>query len=208
MTSPRAASPTVVLDVAAAWGFKRGMRTFVLAPLALGLLLVGCGSDNKPPHSPASVQPAERPTTTTAAAPPQTGDRQRAGSVTISNEIARLCNITLAAPTDAPSPHFDYDSADVDDAEKALLQQVAKCFTTGPLKGRTMKLTGRADPRGEQEYNMTLGAKRSNNVKAYLQGLGVGPNQMQSTSRGELDATGTDEAGWKKDRRVDIDLAS
>ena len=27
-----------------------------------------------------------------------------------------------------------------------------------------------------------------------------------ATSRGELDATGTDEEGWKRDRRVDIEL--
>jgi hypothetical protein len=31
---------------------------------------------------------------------------------------------------------------------------------------------------------------------------------MRATSRGELDATGTDETGWAQDRRVDIDLAN
>jgi hypothetical protein len=30
---------------------------------------------------------------------------------------------------------------------------------------------------------------------------------MAVTTRGAIDATGTDEAGWKNDRRVDIQLA-
>jgi hypothetical protein len=29
-----------------------------------------------------------------------------------------------------------------------------------------------------------------------------------TTSRGEMDATGTDEPGWSKDRRVDVVLAN
>jgi hypothetical protein len=29
-----------------------------------------------------------------------------------------------------------------------------------------------------------------------------------TTSRGEMDATGTDESSWAKDRRVDVVLAS
>jgi hypothetical protein len=31
---------------------------------------------------------------------------------------------------------------------------------------------------------------------------------MASTSRGEMDATGTDETSWERDRRVDIMLAN
>ena len=181
------------------------MRKDLLASVAL-VALIGCGGSDPKVNTPPSVQPPSTPPSTTSAPTPPSGDRARAGSVSVSNEIARLCNITVAAPADAPNAKFDFDSADVDEAEKGLLQQVAKCFTTGPLKGRAMKLTGRADPRGEQEYNMTLGAKRSGNVKGYLAGLGVTNDKMQTTSRGELDATGSDENGWRKDRRVDIDL--
>ena len=85
-----------------------------------------------------------------------------------------------------------------------MLDQVARCVTTGPLKGRTLRLTGRADPRGEQEYNMTLGSSRADAVARYLRALGVTSNQLTETSRGKLDATGTDEASWQLDRRVDI----
>ena len=42
-----------------------------------------------------------------------------------------------------------------------MLQQIATCVTTGPLRGKTLKLVGRADPRGEVEYNMGLGEHRA-----------------------------------------------
>jgi peptidoglycan-associated lipoprotein len=53
---------------------------------------------------------------------------------------------------------------------------------------------------------MALGERRANAVMKYLGGLGVGASQMSDTSRGALDATGSDDATWREDRRVDIDL--
>jgi peptidoglycan-associated lipoprotein len=69
-------------------------------------------------------------------------------------------------------------------------------------------LVGRADPRGEGEYNMSLGAYRASAVKSYLGERGVEQQRMRETSRGALDATGQDEEGWREDRRVDITLAN
>ena len=67
-------------------------------------------------------------------------------------------------------------------------------------------LTGHCDPRGEQEFNMSLGENRAEAVKVFLIGLGVPAEKIRTSSRGELDATGTDEAGWANDRRVDIEV--
>jgi peptidoglycan-associated lipoprotein len=53
---------------------------------------------------------------------------------------------------------------------------------------------------------MTLGGSRAEAVQRYLVDLGVGKDRMRATSRGEMDATGTDEHGWAQDRRVDIEL--
>jgi peptidoglycan-associated lipoprotein len=64
-------------------------------------------------------------------------------------------------------------------------------------------LTGRSDPRGTEEYNLALSDKRAQAVKDRFGRLGVTEN-MKLNARGELDATGTDEAGWVKDRRVDV----
>jgi outer membrane protein OmpA-like peptidoglycan-associated protein len=92
--------------------------------------------------------------------------------------------------------------------DRDVLDQVAGCLSTGPLHGRTVQLVGRADPRGTEEYNLGLGARRAAGVREYLQHLGVSPGQLSQTTRGALDATGTDEAGWHDDRRVDLRLAS
>jgi peptidoglycan-associated lipoprotein len=70
-----------------------------------------------------------------------------------------------------------------------------------------MRLVGHADPRGEDSYNLALGERRANGVKKYLTNAGLNGDQGELTSRGEMDATGADEEGWKKDRRVDIVLA-
>src|SRR6185369_12146080 len=125
-------------------------------------------------------------------------------AVNVDSDIVKACNLKFENVEEAPK--FDYNSDELTPAEKNVLEAVAKCLTTGPLKGRSVELVGRADPRGETEYNMTLGAKRAKAAHTFLAGLGVGNDKLFDTSRGELDATGTDEAGWRKDRRVDVKL--
>jgi len=170
--------------------------------VALGLT-VACGSDPKPPPA-APTGPTQAPVVAPqpAADNPKPDDDPSKGQINISYEIKKACGIT---DTEA---FFDYDSANVQPAAKAVLTKLAKCFTDGPLKGRKMSLVGHADPRGEEEYNMVLGGKRASNVKQSLVSVGLPEAQATTTSRGEMDATGTDEAGWIKDRRVDIVLAS
>jgi peptidoglycan-associated lipoprotein len=124
--------------------------------------------------------------------------------VNVSDEIRKACDIHLANVDDAPK--FDFDESAVRVDAKDVLNQVATCVTTGPLKGRSLELVGRADPRGEEEYNFALGNARAGSVRTYLVQEGVDPSAVTVTSRGELDATGTDEAGWQIDRRVDVTL--
>ena len=126
--------------------------------------------------------------------------------MSVGTDIAAACKIELVKPTDAPK--FDFDSAELLPEDARVLDQVAVCFTTGPLKGRRVSLVGRADPRGTVGYNMALGAKRAHQVGEYLEHKGVAPPDVKETSRGDLDATGHDEEGWRVDRRVDLLLGS
>lgn len=155
----------------------------------------------RPPPSvwPETVGVAPAPEVKAAAKPAAV----RAGSIAVSDEIARICTIRSHIGS---TPRFAYDSDDIGDTERAVLGLVARCFTTGPLRGRALKVTGHADPRGEEEYNLSLGHARANNVKGYLGSRGVDSRKIRDTSRGEIDAIGDDEGGWAKDRRVDIDL--
>jgi peptidoglycan-associated lipoprotein len=174
-------------------------RTLMLGPLAGSLLsLLACAHDAPPPPN-APVDPPVA-TTQTASSPVTRNSDQ---SVSLSDDVRKACGIDDSDR----APKFDFDSSQLASNDRDILQKVATCFTTGPLKGRAMRLTGRADPRGEAEYNMNLGESRATSVRRYLGGLGVDNGKVSETSRGALDAQGHDEATWRKDRRVDISLA-
>lgn len=178
------------------------MKKTILLALPLIAVLVACGGDEKkPPQMPTGPEatPTVTPTQTTSAMP----DPNKM-AVNVDPDILKACNLKFDTVENAPK--FDFDNDQLTPDEKNILEQVAKCLTTGPLKGRAVQLVGRADPRGTTEYNMGLGARRAHNTKEFLANLGVGQSQMNETSRGELDATGTDENGWRKDRRVDVKL--
>jgi peptidoglycan-associated lipoprotein len=125
-------------------------------------------------------------------------------SLSVSDELATACKLNFNDIKSAPK--FDFDRSALAADDDAILSQIAACVTTGPLAGRALQLIGRADPRGESEYNMALGTRRASSVGDFLAGRGVNSSNVEMSSRGKLDATGDDEAGWQRDRRVDIVL--
>jgi peptidoglycan-associated lipoprotein len=163
----------------------------VLLPV---VILAGCG-DNPAVRA---KEPAAAQTATTGR------EMKRSANVGVSDDIVRACSITFGNVDKAPK--FDFDRSELPAADRDVLAQISRCVTTGPLRGRSLRLVGRTDPRGEPEYNMTLGSHRADAVRRYLDNLGVDDKRLSETSRGELDATGRDENGWQKDRRVDITL--
>lgn len=163
---------------------------------ALGVFAIAaCGGEKKQASTPAT------PAQTKEAAP----IRRVSPAVGVSEDLARACKLHMSDATNAPK--FDFDKSELLPSDRAVLEQIAACLTTGPLKGQAITLVGRADPRGEPQYNMALGAHRANGVADYLTHLGLDRKRAGVTSRGELDAVGVDEASWQGDRRVDITLA-
>lgn len=173
--------------------------------LAMTLALAAC-SKSKPAATPKAAEttkPAPAATKEEAKAPAVQDDQKVSQGLALSADLAATCGIKAAASTD---PKFDYDKDELSPEDRKVLDQLAVCLTTGPLKGKAVALIGRADPRGTEEYNLGLGSRRSATVSAYLARLGVDKPQLVVTTRGALDAVGTDEASWAKDRRVDIQL--
>ncbi len=171
-------------------------------PIAIALLSLAaaaCGGA-KPASAPAQEATAPQPPPTTSHEP-----KPVSSNVAISADILKACNIEFSNTTEAPK--FEYDSSDLMPDDLRVLNQVAACLTTGPLKGRSVELIGRADPRGTAEYNLALGGHRAHQVTNYLLQHGVSA-RLRETSRGALDATGHDESGWRADRRVDLVLGS
>ncbi len=168
--------------------------------LASIVLVAACaGEEQPPPEVPAPPPPvAAPPPAQESPSKPDDGSR---GLVNISEDIRKACGIGEA------EAKFDFDSAKIRQGDAPVLDKLVACFTTGPLAGRSMRLVGHADPRGDEEYNLVLGGRRSDAVKGYMTRAGLKDAQAQTTSRGEMDAEGTDEASWSNDRRVDVVLA-
>ncbi|MCX4244081.1 OmpA family protein [Paraliomyxa miuraensis] len=146
-------------------------------------------------------EPTTAPSTGDATDASGSGNEQAAeqADVGVDDEIAKLC--------DLPTARFAFDSSKLSKDAKNVLDQLASCFTTGPAKDQSMRLVGHADPRGDDDYNMGLGQRRAGSVSTYLAKRGLPDGRMETSSRGELDAVGTSESSWAKDRRVDIELA-
>jgi peptidoglycan-associated lipoprotein len=136
------------------------------------------------------------------APPPAKVDNPKVTEVVIDPSIRGACGIA------EPEAHFAFDSSQLRSEDSPVFQKLAACFSTGPLKGRLMQLVGHADPRGEGEYNLALGGHRADSVKSAIVAARLDDKQITTTSRGELDASGTDEAGWQRDRRVDVMLVN
>ena len=164
--------------------------------VAVSAALFAC-SRTPPPAAPTPVTTAPEPS------PPSLDEKSPSRAViTVSEDIRRACGIT---DTEA---HFAFDSAIVRNIDYPTLDKLVRCFSSGPLANREMRLVGHADPRGSDEYNMVLANSRADGVKIFLLSRGLPGQQMATTSRGEMDARGTDEASWAEDRRVDVLLAN
>ena len=96
--------------------------------------------------------------------------------------------------------YFGFDSPNLEPADQEKLKGLAECMKTNQT--RTVILEAHADSRGTEEYNIMLTDKRGNNVKEFLQQLGVDPTRMNVVSKGDLESSGTDDASMAKDRRV------
>ncbi len=158
-------------------------------------LLFGCASGNQAP-----------PASATGGTDDSSADRRKAQDdgatrLAISDDIRKACG-----DFDLPKSYFDYNSANVRAKEKDALDRLARCFLDGPLKGRGMLLVGHADPRGDEEYNLALGGTRAESIKRVLVKKGLPTSSVATSSRGELDSAGADEAGWQQDRRVEVML--
>jgi peptidoglycan-associated lipoprotein len=168
------------------------MSRAAIIVLCATALLGACKKAEEPTTTPATTEPG-------APAAASTDEEAGHAGVVVDDAVVKLC--------DLPEARFDFDSAKLSPSATAMLEALATCFISGPGKDKGMRVVGHADPRGTEDYNMGLGQRRAGSVSEYLRKKGLPEDRVETSSRGELDATGSEEAGWARDRRVDILLA-
>jgi peptidoglycan-associated lipoprotein len=162
---------------------------------ALALASAACASDKMPAREPYDATQPE------PSAPVARNDADT--TVQISEDFRRECQLPNA-PQEAP--HFDYAGSVLHARGQNVLDDVAKCLSEGPLKGRTMTIIGRTDARGSAAYNKQLSANRAEAARNYLVQRGVQSANIRLIAQGEKGAQGNDDATWALDRRVDFEL--
>lgn len=105
------------------------------------------------------------------------------------------------APCNLETVYFDFNEHVLSAEATNIIDRNAECVKKA---GKAVTLTGHTDPRGTVEYNLALAERRAQSVRDRMVRLGASAQKLQTLPRGELDATGTDETGWSRDRRVDV----
>ncbi len=101
---------------------------------------------------------------------------------------------------------FNYDNAEINSDEKSVLSGDAEFLA----KYNALKIVieGHCDERGSEDYNMSLGESRAEQVKAALVQGGIGPERIKIISYGKEQpfCLGEGEACWQKNRRAHFKL--
>ncbi len=99
--------------------------------------------------------------------------------------------------------YFAYDDSEIDELATRIIIEHANFMQENPSVN--VRLEGHADERGTREYNLALGENRALSVKEVL-GLYNLNDRIIVVSYGEEDPvlTGSNEAAWEKNRRVEI----
>ena len=100
--------------------------------------------------------------------------------------------------------YFDFDSSELRSEDTDVVARHAMQLAQNG--GMRVRLEGHADERGSREYNIGLGERRSQTVRRMLLIQGATASQISTVSFGEERpvATGSDEASWSQNRRVEI----
>jgi len=98
--------------------------------------------------------------------------------------------------------YFEFDSSALLFMAQEVLKQKSQWMRDNP--NVSVVVEGHCDERGTNEYNLALGDRRANSVKAFLVDLGIREYRLTTISYGEerpVDS-GRNEAAWAKNRRA------
>ena len=175
-------------------------RVFALA-LGTVLLATAC-SKPKPAAAPTPAPAASNPTSGGSAPAPSTSAPTGTNNTNASAIAAAMATLTGAV-------YFEYDQDALSSEAQALLDRKLAVLVANPGVG--IRLTGHADERGSDEYNLALGQRRAATVKRYLTDRGLSDTRVGVVSMGEerpACADSADEGCWRRNRRAEVEVSS
>jgi peptidoglycan-associated lipoprotein len=179
-------------------------RTAAIATFSLVLAIgvAACGKKAPavaPPPPPAATAPAAPPA---PPAPPAAPAPAAAPKALTEDEIfAQKSLAQLNSERPLADVYFDLDESSIKDDAKASLSTNATWLKR--WTGTRINIEGHCDERGTAEYNLGLGERRANAVKAYLVELGVPTDRVVIVSKGKESpfCTESNESCWRQNRR-------
>ena len=177
-------------------------RTAAIAAfsLILSLGVAACGKKEPAVTPPPPVMPAAPATPPAPPAPPAPPTAAPTPRALTEDEI--FAQATAAdIQKNFQDVYFDLDNATIKDEGRTALNANADY-----MKRRTsvrINVEGHCDERGTPEYNLALGERRANAVKAYLVSLGVTADRIVVVSKGKESpfCTESNESCWRQNRR-------
>lgn len=104
--------------------------------------------------------------------------------------------------------NFEFDRSNIRAGDAAVLDR--KIAILQANAGLTITITGHADERGSDEYNLALGNRRALAAREYMVNRGISADRITTASRGEeqpLDPT-SNESAWARNRRDEFAIAA
>lgn len=160
----------------------------LLAVLALGFLVVGCGSN----------QPVDEEEVAAA----ETATKESMTSTAATEDAGRLAEIIAAI--EGQKVFFEFDRSDVQSANFDLIKLHAEYLSLNTEAKVTIE--GHCDERGTREYNLALGERRAMAVKNALISQGISADRVDVISFGEDRPAVADsnEEAWAQNRRAEF----
>ena len=169
----------------------------LLLVLAIAGFAAACGGKPAPEQPAPEATPA--PTPAPAPAPDNSADeRRRADSIAAANAAEERRKAVMADL--AAMVNFDYDQAVIRQNDQGTLDRKASVLGANP--NVKIQISGHADERGSDEYNLALGNRRAAAAKRYLESKGIDASRMDVVSYGEERPLnpGHDEAAYAQNR--------
>jgi peptidoglycan-associated lipoprotein len=178
--------------------------------VAASVLSGGCAPSSTQPDG-ASIGPTGSSSATPSGSDSKSAGEGQAGTTKESNASSTsssLDQLKAGKPpvTSASSPLkdvlFEFDSYDLRGNARDVLRSNADWLKSNP--SARIEVEGHCDERGTSEYNLALGAKRSQTTKDYLVSLGISPERISTISYGEEipACTEPNENCWRQNRRA------